>query len=36
MTGMKADGFLAAWCDGIEKPDLAENGNRECYPDDPQ
>jgi hypothetical protein len=32
-TGMTST-FLAAWCDGIAKPDNTESGRRECYPDD--
>jgi hypothetical protein len=35
-TGMKADGFLAAWCDGIRDPSLSSQNRRECYPDDIQ
>lgn len=35
-TSMKSDGFLAAWCDGIADPKQAEDGRRECYPDDVQ
>ena len=35
-TGMKQDGFLAAWCDGFTEPGQAANSDRECYADDPQ
>jgi len=31
-TGMKSDGFISAWCDGIADPGRALNGTRECYP----
>jgi hypothetical protein len=33
-TGMKSDGFLAAWCDGVADPQLADEGKRECFADD--
>jgi len=35
-TGMKPDGFLAAWCDDTDRPDENEGGEKECYPADPE
>jgi len=35
-TGMGADNYLAAWCDGTGTPDDADGSKKECYPDDPQ
>ncbi len=31
-TGMKSDGFITVWCDGIADPGRALAGVRECYP----
>jgi hypothetical protein len=35
-TGMRADGFLTAWCNGAADPNASEGGKRECFPDDLQ
>lgn len=35
-TDMRADSFLKVWCFNIKDFQLAENGRRECYPDDMQ
>jgi hypothetical protein len=35
-TAMLPNGFLIAWCDDVQEPELAVGNSRECYADDPQ